>query len=113
MARRNLNRVRDLLLRSVEYQLKPRFVLDETGQPQLLPIPDLSLAEFEVTKKSRIKEKTITKIEFPEESSVVAIKRKDNFIIPKDTEKLVVGDKVVIILKKESERRIAEMFKEK
>ena len=73
----------------------------------------LSLVEFEVTKKSRVKDKIMTKIEFPEESSVVAIKRKDNFIIPKDTEKLVVGDKVVIILKKESERRIAEMFKEK
>lgn len=72
----------------------------------------LSLVEFKVTRKSRVKDKVISKVEFPEESIVVAIRRKNNFIIPKETEKIKVGDRIIIILKKTTERRIAEMFKE-
>lgn len=71
----------------------------------------LSLAEFEVKKKSMIVNKSIKQIEFPEESSVVAIKRKDALMIPKDSDRFKVGDNVIVILKKDMQSKIEEMFK--
>ncbi len=72
---------------------------------------NLELIELEVEKKSDVVNKPITKIEFPKESLVVAIKRGEKFIIPEEEEKLMAGDKVVIIVRKTLEEKIRGMFK--
>ncbi|MCK4335377.1 MAG: NAD-binding protein [Candidatus Aenigmarchaeota archaeon] len=72
---------------------------------------NLELIELEVEKKSNVMNKPITKIEFPKESLVVAIKRGEKFIIPEEEEKLMAGDKVVIIVRKTLEEKIRGMFK--
>lgn len=72
---------------------------------------NLELIELEVEKKSKVMNKPITKIEFPKESLVVAIKRGEKFIIPEEEEKLMAGDKVVIIVRKTLEEKIRGMFK--
>ena len=43
---RNATRCRDLYTSSMEYALKPRFLLDATGRLRLLPIPELSEQEY-------------------------------------------------------------------
>lgn len=72
---------------------------------------NLELIELEVEKKSKVTNKPITKIEFPKESLVVAIKRGEKFIIPEEEEKLMAGDKVIIIVRKTLEEKIRGMFK--
>lgn len=71
----------------------------------------VDLMEFEVKDKSKLVNNAITKIEFPKESLVVAIKRMGKFIIPQEKEKLRVGDRVIIVVKKALEKKIKEMFK--
>jgi trk system potassium uptake protein TrkA len=71
----------------------------------------LNLVEFEVGKKSEVIKKPANRVEFPEESLVIAIKRKDQFIIPGENEKFEAGDKVIMVLKKTMQSRIEEMFK--
>jgi len=71
----------------------------------------LELVELEAERGSEVVNKPITKIEFPKESLVVAIKRRDKFIIPQEEEKLRVGDKVIIIVRKTLEKKIKGMFK--
>ncbi|MEE9323271.1 MAG: NAD-binding protein [Candidatus Aenigmarchaeota archaeon] len=71
----------------------------------------LELIELEVEKKSEVVNKPITKIEFPKESLVVAIKREGKFIIPQEEEKLKVWDKVIIIVRKTLDKKIRDMFK--
>ncbi len=72
---------------------------------------NLELIELEVEKKSDVVNKPVTKIEFPKESLVVAIKRGEKFIIPEEEEKLMAGDKVIIIVRKTLEEKIRGMFK--
>lgn len=72
---------------------------------------NLELIELEVEKKSKVMNKPVTKIEFPKESLVVAIKRGEKFIIPEEEEKLMAGDKVIIIVRKTLEEKIRNMFK--
>ncbi len=43
---RNLNQLRDLLSHSGGIGFKPRFILDSEGQIQLIPLPNLSKAEY-------------------------------------------------------------------
>jgi hypothetical protein len=45
--RRNLNRDRELITKRGEYLFKPRFVLDESGQLELVPLPHLTMDEWE------------------------------------------------------------------
>jgi hypothetical protein len=45
-ALRNLTRVRDLENYAMWYALKPRFIVDERGELELVPIPDLTEAEY-------------------------------------------------------------------
>ncbi len=71
----------------------------------------VDLMEFEVKDKSKLVNNAITKIEFPKESLVVAIKRMGKFIIPQEKEKLRVGDRVIIVVKKALEKKIKDMFK--
>ncbi len=70
----------------------------------------VELVELEVKKKSKVVNKTVTEIEFPRESLVVAIRRGDQFIIPHDKERLSLGDKVIIIVRKPLDAKIKEMF---
>lgn len=72
---------------------------------------NLELIELEVEKKSDVVNKPVTKIEFPKESLVVAIKRGEKFIIPEEEEKLMAGDKVIIIVRKTLEEKIRNIFK--
>ena len=71
----------------------------------------LNLVEFEVGKKSEVIKKPVHRVEFPEESLVIAIKRKDQFIIPGENEKFEAGDKVIMIIKKTMQSRIEDIFK--
>jgi len=71
----------------------------------------VDLMEFEVENKSKLVNKSIAKIEFPKESLVVAIKRMGKFIIPQEKEKLRVGDRVIVVVKKELEKKLKDMFK--
>lgn len=71
----------------------------------------VELMEFEVKEKSGVLNKLITKIEFPKESLVVAIKRMGKFIIPQEKERLKIGDRVIIVVKKELEKKLKNMFK--
>ncbi len=71
----------------------------------------VELMEFEVKEKSEVVNKSITKIEFPKESLVVAIKRMGKFLIPQEKERLKIGDRVIIVVKKELEKKLKNMFK--
>jgi len=70
----------------------------------------LDLLELEVKKKSKAANRAVVKIELPMESLVVAIKREGSFIIPQETEKLKVGDSVVLIVRKDVEEKVREIF---
>jgi len=70
----------------------------------------LDLLELEVKKKSKAANRAVLKIELPMESLVVAIKREGSFIIPQETEKLKVGDRVVLIVRKDVEEKVREIF---
>jgi len=70
----------------------------------------LDLLELEVKKKSKAANRAVVKIELPMESLVVAIKREGSFIIPQETEKLKVGDRVVLIVRKDVEEKVREIF---
>jgi trk system potassium uptake protein TrkA len=71
----------------------------------------VELMEFEVERKSDVVGRPITKIEFPKDSLVVAIKRAGKFLIPQEKEKLRVGDRVIVVVKKKLEKKIRDMFK--
>ena len=43
---RNVNRLRGLLYPQTRYGLKPRFILDENAELELLPLPELTAEEF-------------------------------------------------------------------
>lgn len=71
---------------------------------------DLYILEMDVEKDSDIKDKELSKCNFPKASIVGAIKRGDRTIIPHGNQSFKKGDKVMIFVLKEEIDRVEELF---
>lgn len=71
---------------------------------------DIEMIEFEVGQKSKVLNKTIHELDNPRNSMIVAIKEGSRLIIPHTGTKLRLGEKVIVICKKNVENKVRKLF---
>lgn len=71
---------------------------------------NIEMLEFEVHEGSKALGKIVKTLEKPKGSVIVAIKKGDEFKIPDLNTRLKMGDRIIIIVKKELEGQVRKMF---
>ena len=84
-------------------------------KPELIDLAFLSkgnaeIIEFEIKKDYKIKGKMVKDVKLPENSGIIAIFRKNDFILPKGEEILEEGDKILVLTKRDYSRRIGKFI---
>ena len=71
---------------------------------------DIEMLEFTVKEKSKADGRSIKEIEQPKGVIIIAVKENNKFEIPGLDMKLKAGDKVIVLAKKELERKMEKIF---
>jgi cell volume regulation protein A len=93
-------------------------LVEEDKEKTLFPIElnedqnsDSDLTEIVVPKNSHIIDKQIIDLDLPEKTLIVLISRDKKFVIPKGDTKILNGDVLLLLSKKEDVDKIEEIFK--
>ena len=72
---------------------------------------EVELLEFVISTKSKAQNKTVEEAEIKGKTRIAAVKRKNEFMVASSDIKLVLGDRVIIVVRKGYEDKAKKMFK--